>query len=258
MGITLLKILLTPLLIAAATVASRRWGPTVGGWLVGLPLTSGPVSVFLRVEHSGDFAAAAAHSTLNGVLPVVAFCLVYERSARKHSWPFAVSCALGVYFVLVAVFTRVCPPLWASVALVFAGIALGITIIKPVADILPSVKPPCWDIPFRVAAATVLVVAITTVSGEIGPRLSGLLSSFPVFICVMSVSSHHLLGPVAIRKFERGVIMGSYAFAVFFVIVAATARDWNAVPVYFAAVAGALGTNYIIYRVLAFHGRRRF
>ena len=42
-----LKLLLTPVLIAIATLASRRYGPAFGGWLAGLPLVSGPVSIFL-------------------------------------------------------------------------------------------------------------------------------------------------------------------------------------------------------------------
>ena len=42
-----LKLVLTPLLIGMASVAGRRWGPVVSGWLIGLPLTSAPVVLFL-------------------------------------------------------------------------------------------------------------------------------------------------------------------------------------------------------------------
>ena len=44
------KLLLTPLLIGLVSLAGRRWGPGVSGWLVGLPLTSAPVSLFLTLE----------------------------------------------------------------------------------------------------------------------------------------------------------------------------------------------------------------
>src|SRR5437016_7099204 len=56
----LAKVVLTPLFIAAVTLAGRRWGPAVGGWLAGLPLTSGPVSVFLALEQGPGFAVRAA------------------------------------------------------------------------------------------------------------------------------------------------------------------------------------------------------
>lgn len=45
-----LKLVLAPALIGAASLAGRRWGPAVSGWLVGLPLTSGPIAFFLRLD----------------------------------------------------------------------------------------------------------------------------------------------------------------------------------------------------------------
>jgi hypothetical protein len=37
--------------IALATFTARRFGPAVCGWLIGLPLTCGPVALFLALEH---------------------------------------------------------------------------------------------------------------------------------------------------------------------------------------------------------------
>ena len=58
-----LKLVVTPLFIAATTLVARRWGPGVGGWLAGFPLTSAPVSVFLALEQGPDFAAGDRKST---------------------------------------------------------------------------------------------------------------------------------------------------------------------------------------------------
>src|SRR5437879_3357737 len=60
MDILIFKLVAAPLLIGAASLAARRWGETVSGWLIGLPLTSGPVCFFLAVEQGSGFAAAAA------------------------------------------------------------------------------------------------------------------------------------------------------------------------------------------------------
>lgn len=247
-----LKLILTPLLIAGTTLATRRWGPTVGGWLVGLPLTSGPVSFFLLIEQGRDFAAASAHSTLNGLIAVVAFCLAYERGARKHAWPVAVLAALAAYFAVVAVFSNLRLPLGLSVCLVFAVITLGALLMKPVKEPLPALAAPLWDLPFRILAATSLVVGVTVFSRKLGPQLSGMFSTFPVFTCVMSVFSHQLMGPLAIRKFHRGVIVGSYAFAAFFITIVLTIRQWNPVFVYPAAIGATLAVNYTVYRALVF------
>jgi hypothetical protein len=51
-----LKLVLTPLLIGAASLAGRRWGPAIAGWLVGLPLTSAPVALFLALDLGIGFA----------------------------------------------------------------------------------------------------------------------------------------------------------------------------------------------------------
>ena len=54
----LLKLLLVPGLVAAVTLAVRRWGPAVGGWLAGLPVVAGPVLVFYAIEQGDAFLRA--------------------------------------------------------------------------------------------------------------------------------------------------------------------------------------------------------
>src|SRR5215467_12960426 len=82
----ILKLALTPALIGLASLAGRRWGPSVSGWLVALPLTSGPVTFFLALSHGTSFAAAAALGTLTGTLSQPAFCLTYGWVALRCNW----------------------------------------------------------------------------------------------------------------------------------------------------------------------------
>ncbi len=78
-----LKLLLTPVLIAIATLAARRYGLALGGWLAGLPLVSAPVSIFLALEEGPEFAGSAARAGLLGLVAVAGFCLAYVLVARK-------------------------------------------------------------------------------------------------------------------------------------------------------------------------------
>jgi len=78
-----LKVVLTPTLIGAASLAGRRWGPAVSGWLVGLPFTSAPVALFLSLEHGATFAASAALGTMVGTISQAAFALAYVAAGRR-------------------------------------------------------------------------------------------------------------------------------------------------------------------------------
>jgi hypothetical protein len=61
--------------------------PAVSGWLVGLPLTSGPVDFFLALDQGLAFAQAAAVGTLTGAMSQAAFCLAYSRLGSRWNWP---------------------------------------------------------------------------------------------------------------------------------------------------------------------------
>jgi hypothetical protein len=82
-GSLALKLVLTPVLIGAASLAGRRWGSVVSGWLVGIPFTSAPVAFFLALDPGPRFAAAAAAGIMAGAISQVAFCLVYSWTARR-------------------------------------------------------------------------------------------------------------------------------------------------------------------------------
>jgi hypothetical protein len=78
-----LKLVLTPTLIAVATLAGRRLGPSISGWLVGLPFTSAPVSFFLALEQRTSFAALAAAGSIARVAASAVFGVAYAAMARR-------------------------------------------------------------------------------------------------------------------------------------------------------------------------------
>lgn len=206
MSLFVLKILLTPLLIALATLAARRWGPAVGGWLAGLPLTSGPVSVYFAVEQGPAFAADAARGTLLGLVAVAAFCVAYARTATASGWLTSFTLGLVSYSLITFGLSLGAPELAeASVLtvllLLVALMALGRPQMKT-----PAVRSPWWDLPLRMLTATAIVLAITAAAASLGPQWSGLLSPFPVFASVMAVFSHRQGGADSAQRLLRGVL----------------------------------------------------
>lgn len=219
--ILVLKLVVTPLLIAAATLVARRWGPGVGGWLAGFPLTSAPVSVFLALEQGPDFAAGAAVGTLFGLTAMAAFCLAYGWAALRVGWVGSAAAGLGVFAVCLAALSAAPASLPAAFALVCVTLVLVATLLPATRAGLSGVKPAAWDLPFRMAVATAVVLLLTSAARHLGPTISGLLTPVPVFLLVMAVFAQRSQGAQAGIRVLRGGVIGSFAFAVFFLVVGA-------------------------------------
>lgn len=217
------KVVVTPLLMGGASLAGRRWGHRIGGWLVGLPLTSGPVAFFLTTDHGPSFAAHAAVGMLAGTVSQVAFALAYHAAARR-GWlaPFAGGAA--AFAATTVGLSSLHWPVLPTFALVAATLAAGYALThrghRPIQTTGPTANPPRWDIPVRMVVATAVVLAITALAPIIGPHLAGLLSPFPVFGVVLAVFTHHTHGPAAATAVFDGLITGLAAPAVFFLALA--------------------------------------
>jgi hypothetical protein len=65
-------------------------------------------------------------------------------------------------------------------------------------------------------AATALVLGLTALAPYAGPRLSGLLATYPVFAAVLAVFGQHGRGAAAAIQVLRGLLTGLFAFIGFF------------------------------------------
>ena len=74
----ILKLLVAPGLVAAVTLAVRRWGPAVGGWLSGMPVVTGR----MPNEGRGSPLAAALLFALIAQVTVSGFTLRASRSTK--------------------------------------------------------------------------------------------------------------------------------------------------------------------------------
>jgi hypothetical protein len=249
---TLLRLALTATLIAVATLIGRRWGPAVGGAIAGLPLTSGPVSVFVAIDHGSAFAAIAAAATLWGLLSQAAFCLVYGWVGRRGGWPASATLAvLAFVATTVAVRDIELPvgPAFVAVSTVLLA-ATGLFPGTPVVS--AGAAPPRWDLPLRMALATGVVATLTGAAARLGPRWTGLVSPFPVFALVLGTFAHRTEGSAAAAALLRGVVGGSLSHATMFAIIAALLEPHGLAATYLWASLGALAVN-----ALAVVGLRR-
>jgi hypothetical protein len=233
-----LKLVLTPLLIAAASLAGRRWGQAVGGWLVGLPLTSGPVAFFLALEHGAGFAAAVAIGSLAGALAEAAFCVAYGWSARR-GWPVALTVASASFAVVGLGVQRLTWPLPVLAGVAVVTLLVARRLVPRRGAVPPSTPSPRWDLPARMVVTTALVVALTGVAPVLGPRLSGVLASFPVYAASLTVFAHRQGAAPAVEVL-RGLLLGLLAFAGFFVVLTGVIERLGVAGGFLAATGAAL------------------
>jgi hypothetical protein len=224
MEIQLLKLILTPLLIAGVSLAGRRWGPTVGGLLVALPLTSGPILFFFALERGTPFTVNAALGTLAGLISNAVFMLVFAWLVIARPWWIALPVALAGFLVctfalqFMTQFVTLSLPLLLGAVWLSLILALG---LLPRGSAKPSTaQAPWWDIPGRMVVATGFVLLLTGVAAALGPHLSGLLTPFPVFVSVLAIFTARVAGPAATVQLLRGVLLGLFACSLFFVVLA--------------------------------------
>lgn len=220
MDVFTLKLILTPALIGLVSLAGRRWGAFISGWLVGLPLTSGPIVFLLAIDHDPAFAAAASLGIMSGALSQATFCLAYSRACTRFRWSTALPAGLAAFGAATVFFNFFRPPIEWLFLLTVLGLAVIHCAMPPAREVVARVKPlPAWDIPARMIAATLFVVGLTEAAKYLGPHLTGLLSPFPLYAMILAVFSQHFDGPPAAIRVLKGMVQGLFSFALFFLIV---------------------------------------
>jgi hypothetical protein len=229
----------------------------VSGWLVGLPFTSAPIAFFLARDEGLGFAATAAAGTMAGAASQAGFCVAYAWAARRAHWPTALLAGCAV-FALCTVMLDAMPDvaLPAQAAVAFAVLLAALWLAPRVERTEMATAPlPRWDLPVRMALATVFVLALTAVAAALGPRLTGLLAPFPLYAAILTVFAHAILGPAAAVDVLRGLLVGLFAFAAFFLVLAATLEGAGMLAAFSAALLTALAVQVASLWALARSGR---
>jgi hypothetical protein len=234
------KLLLTPVLIGLVSLAGRRWGPAVSGWLVGLPLTAGPVALFLALGLGTAFASRAAQGAILGLVSLAGFCLTYSWLSFRTGWLWSLLVSWGVFFVLTFALERVSLPLVVAFLGVISLLTIVLKLLPSSHRQVPMVNPPGWEILLRMFVATAVVVILTAVASSLGPQLSGLLSTFPLYASILAVFTHRFQDAAGARRLLRGLITGIFTFAIFFLLIAALVERWGIVVTFGLATLIAL------------------
>ena len=218
--ILVLKLILTPLLVGGITLLGRKFGPFISGWLVGLPLTSAPVALFLALEQGTSFAARAAQGTLMGVISEMAFCLTYSWLSLRFGWLLCWLSSWAIFFIVTFLLQPVSLSLPLIVVSVLCSLLLTLCMLPRHKKSPLKTAPPAWDIVGRMVVTTAFVFALTGFATILGARLSGLLSPLPLYGTIFAIFTQKFQSAGAARQLLRGLVVGSFAFSTFFLLIA--------------------------------------
>lgn len=247
----LLKLLLVPLLIWLVTLAGRRWGPGVAGWLSAFPIVAGPILFALTLEQGPGFAARAAEGTLLAVVAILVFSVAYAWASSRFEMGGSMALALLAWGAAVAALQLWRLPLGAAFVLVWCAL-LGATRLFPTVVPVAAASGPCRnDLPWRMLAGAILVFAVTTGAAQLGARLSGFFAMFPVMSTVLVGFAHASLGRGNAVALLRGMVTGYFGFSVFCAVLAMQLRTGSVAPAFGLALACALAVHLAARRLVA-------
>ncbi|MBU0889708.1 MAG: hypothetical protein KKH21_02285 [Gammaproteobacteria bacterium] len=247
----ILKLILVPAFLLLVSLAGRRWGPNVAGWLAGLPVVVGPILFFIAVERGASFASGAAVASLAAVFASISFSVAYAHTSQRCCWPLALFAGLFAWALaafLLSLFTA---------SVVFSCFIATSTLLSA-ARLFPRVHAPqlvrsvsAVDLALRMAAGALLTVWVTLAAGTLGSQWSGLLAVFPVLGIVLAVFSHRSQGSAFAASLLRAMVSGLYSFSVF-CLVLAVALPSVGIPIAFTlSVALAVAVQFFTRRHLA-------
>ena len=241
-----------PAAVWLASLAGRRWGHTASGYLGGLPLIGGPITLYLALDHGVEFAAHSALVTLAAIAGQAAHLTVFTHVGRHARWPVALIAGWASFAGLaLAVAMLPLTPAFA-LALAAASLCAAFYALPRARDeaSLPSIPP--IELRLRLAAAVVIAIAILWGAQAFGPVVSGVLLSVPVTGSIMPPFTLKLYGPLAVARLARGFVVGLSGFGAFFFVVARCVVSLGITNAFVAAIAAALTAVFLLTRLLRF------
>jgi len=246
----LVKMAVTAAFLLIATTSAERAGPLIGGLVATLPISAGPVYIFLALDHDAHFIGQSALGSLV-VNPINAvYALTYALLAQRRSLAVSMTGAFLVWLALVwasgfIIWTLPRAIIWNVLAIAFCYWTSA-----PLRHVtMPRVQTRWYDLIVRAGMVALLVGTVVTLSFRIGPRASGNLAVFPIVLSSMMIILHHRVGGPATAAVMANAVVGLGGFAVAVVALCLTAEPLGSPLALSFALAVSLVCNLLIYFV---------
>jgi hypothetical protein len=236
-------------IVVAASRATERAGPLVGAMIATLPVSTGPVYVFLAMDHGAAFVSQAARMSVAATAAIAAFIAAYAFAAQRLRTAASLAVATLAWFAT-ALALQLRDWSFAEACLLFAGsFALAIRGLARFAVTGPAPRAPRarYDLALRAGLVAAVVVATTAASHLAGPAATGIIATYPVvFTCLVLIFQPACGGPFTASLLVNG-LRGLVGFGTALAVLHLAAARMSAAAALLVALAVAVGWNLTLY-----------
>ena len=239
-----LRIIITPLAVLVGTVAQRRLGESLGGVIVGLPLTTIPFLWLMTRQYGTGFTASMTSSLLVTATAEAVVLWTYARLSGRLSPTSAMIGSLSV-FALVAGLLQLLH-LHVLVAGLLAVAAFAGALRWWPSTSVAAHEPGRSRLALRLVVATAFTVAMITLAGRLGPSLSGIVDALPLLSLMMAFFTHQEVHADASARFLRGVTKGTFSYVATIWAVAELLHAHDVRLTFVAAILAAAAAQLVL------------
>ena len=191
----MLRMAVTAAFVVTASVITERSGPVIGALVATLPISAGPSYVFLALDHDAAFIAEGALASLPINAATIFLGLTYVVLAQRRSMLVSFAVAVAVWIALAALIRMTDWSLLGGIAANVVAFAVCLPLLQRFRHVrMPLITRRWYDIPLRASLVATLVATVVTLSGWVGPSVSGIIALFPVVFTSMMLILHPRIG----------------------------------------------------------------
>jgi hypothetical protein len=248
LGLLLVKMAAAAGIVVGCSTLAERSGAFVAAMIATLPISLGPVFVFLAMDHDAAFIAAGALGTMSSNLAHASFVLVYVLLAQRYATLPSLGGTLLIWTIVLVTIRALALPAGAMVTLTvlaFTGVHL---FIRPYLVARPAVPPvaPWYAMPLRAGCVALLAGVITAISGVVGAGWSGVLAGLPIVLSsLIVILQPRIGGPASAAVIANGALglLGAGLGLAAVHLTAVPLGSWSALAL---GLAIAVGWNLVL------------
>ena len=240
--------------VVSASVITERSGPVIGALVATLPVSAGPSYVFLALDHDASFIAEGALASLPINAATIFLGLTYVVLAQRRSVIVSCGVAVAVWIALAALSRTVQWTLAGGLVVNAVTFAICLPLQRRFRHAkMPLITRRRYDIPLRAALVATLVATVVTLSGWVGPGISGIIALFPVVFSSMMLILHPRIGGPATAAVIANSGWGMIGFGLAIAVLHVAALRFGSAVALSLALATCVGWNLGLWWI----GRRR-